>query len=199
MLNEHYPNPPIPLDHKDPYTLLIAVLLSAQSTDKRVNIVTKELFEKADSPEKMILLPLSQIENSIRSCGLFRNKAKAILALSHHLIEKFDGKVPSNMQDLESLPGVGHKTASVVLSCAFAIPAFPVDTHIHRAAKRWGLSDGLHVEKTERDLKNLFPKHLWSKVHLQIIFYCRQFCPAKAHIIEACEICSKCNGTNKYK
>jgi endonuclease-3 len=199
MLQRHYPNPSIPLDHKDPYTLLIAVLLSAQCTDIIVNIVTKELFKKADSPEKMILLPLLQIENCIKSCGLFRKKAKAILALSHLLIDKFNGKVPKTMEDLESLPGVGHKTASVVLIQAFDTPAFPVDTHIHRAAKRWGLSDGSSVEKTERDLKQIFPENLWSKLHLQIIYYCREFCSAKNHSIENCEICKECNGTNKYK
>ncbi len=199
MLDRHYPNPPIPLDHKDPYTLLIAVLLSAQCTDKRVNIVTKELFSKADSPEKMILIPLHEIETCIKSCGLFRHKAKAILDLSRLLIEKFDGKVPDRMKDLESLPGVGHKTASVVLIGAFNIPAFPVDTHIHRAAKRWGLSDGSSVGKTERDLKNIFPENSWSKLHLQIIYYCREFCSAKNHILKNCEICTECNGTNNYK
>ncbi len=199
ILEKYYPAPAIPLDHKDPYTLLIAVLLSAQCTDKQVNIVTKDLFFKADSPEKMILLSLPEIETCIKSCGLFRLKAKAIFALSHLLIEKFKAKVPNTMKDLESLPGVGHKTASVVLIQAFNIAAFPVDTHIHRAAKRWGLSDGSSVEKTEKDLKNLFPEKLWSKLHLQIIYYCREFCSAKNHVIANCKLCKECNSTNNYK
>lgn len=189
ILEKLFPHPDIPLSHKDPYTLLIAVLLSAQCTDARVNLVTPFLFARADTPEKMIAVPIHEIEELIRSCGFYRNKAKAISSLSKILVEKFNGKVPSNLEDLESLPGVGHKTASVVLIQAFNTPAFPVDTHIHRCSHRWGLSNGKSVEKTEADLKKLFPKNLWNKIHLQIIYYARTYCPARGHKVENCPIC----------
>ena len=188
-LDEIYPTTPIPLDHKDPYTLLIAVLLSAQCTDKRVNIITPDLFAKADSPKKMALVPIPEIEALIKTCGLYRNKAKAISKLSQILVEKFDGQVPDNFKDLESLPGVGHKTASVVMSQAFGVPAFPVDTHIHRLATRWKLSSGKNVVQTEKDLKRLFPEETWNKLHLQIIYFGREYCPARGHVVEDCPIC----------
>lgn len=191
ILDTLFPNPPIPLHYTNNYTLLIAVLLSAQCTDERVNKVTKHLFAKASTPEEMILIPVEEIENIIKPCGLYKNKAKAISSLSHILIEKFQGKVPSSLEDLESLPGVGHKTASVVLAQGFSIPAFPVDTHIHRCAKRWGLSNGKNVEQTEKDLKKLFPKKTWILLHLQIIYYARAYCPAKGHNLETCPICQK--------
>jgi endonuclease III len=196
MLDEHFPNPPIPLDHEDPYTLLIAVLLSAQCTDKRVNIVTKELFIAAKSPQEMIKLSVEEIEVFIKTCGLFRSKAKAILELSHILIDKFSGIVPNDINALETLPGVGHKTASVVMTQCFNTPAFPVDTHIHRCAMRWGLSSGKNVVQTEKDMKDLFPKNLWGKIHLQIIYYARSYCPAKKHNENECTICNYCNSTN---
>lgn len=189
ILDLYYPNPKIPLIHSNPFTLLIAVLLSAQCTDERVNTVTPLLFAKADTPEKMILLPLAEIEQIIHPCGLYRNKAKAILGLSKKIITCFKGQVPTNLTDLESLPGVGHKTASVVMVQAFSTPAFPVDTHIHRCANRWGLSKGKTVEDIERDLKILFAKETWGKVHLQIIYYARTYCPARGHTIENCPIC----------
>ncbi|MCH9617786.1 MAG: Endonuclease III [Chlamydiia bacterium] len=195
-LEKLFPDPLPPLNHSNPFTLLVAVLLSASCTDKRVNIVTKTLFSKADTPEKMIQLSIVEIEEIIRSCGLFRNKAKAIFDLSHILIDKYKGKVPPTLKDLESLPGVGHKTASVVLIQAFSIPAFPVDTHIHRLAKRWGLSSGKNVTETERDLKALFPREIWAKLHLQMIYYARAFCPAIKHSEEKCSICINCNSTN---
>jgi endonuclease-3 len=188
ILNETFPHPEIPLAHKDPYTLLIAVLLSAQCTDARVNLVTPKL---PDTPHKMIQLTPSQIEAIIRPCGLFRAKAKAIYQLSHDLIEHHKGHVPKTFAALEELPGVGHKTASVVMSQAFHKPAFPVDTHIHRCAHRWGLSSGKSVEQTERDLKKHFPKSSWNKVHLQIIYFARKYCPARGHHKEKCPICSK--------
>ena len=192
-LEEFYPEVPIPLEHKDPYTLLIAVLLSAQCTDKRVNQITPKLFAKADNPRDMAALSVSEIEDIIRPCGLAPRKAKAIHELSRILLEKYDGKVPEDWKALESLPGVGHKTASVVMSQAFGHPAFPVDTHIHRLAARWGLSDGKNVKKTEEDLKKLFPEDLWNKLHLQIIYYGREKCPARGHKVEECPICSELN------
>ena len=190
ILNHYYPNPPIPLQHKDPYTLLIAVLLSAQCTDMRVNSITPLLFALADSPEKMINQSIESIEKIIRPCGLAPTKSKAIWNLSKQLVKKFGGLVPDTFEDLETLPGVGHKTASVVITQAFNTPAFPVDTHIHRLAKRWGLSSGKSVEKTEKDLKALFPKKIWGKVHLQMIFFGREFCPARGHNEKMCPICS---------
>jgi len=189
ILDREFPHPEIPLHFKDPYTLLIAVLLSAQCTDARVNLVTPKLFALADTPQKMICLTIAQIEEIIRSCGLFRAKAKAIWNLSKDLIEDHKGSVPKSFDALEALPGVGHKTASVVMSQAFHEPAFPVDTHIHRCAKRWGLSSGKSVVETERDLKQCFPKASWNKVHLQIIYFARKYCPARGHQVESCSIC----------
>ena len=180
-----YPKTPIPLDHKDPYTLLIAVLLSAQCTDERVNKITPKLFKIADTPNKMIKLSISDIEDIIRPCGLSPMKSKGIYGLSKMIIEKHNGKVPNNFKDLEEFPAVGHKTASVVMSQAFGIPAFPVDTHIHRLAQRWGLSNGKNVIQTEKDLKRLFPKKSWNKLHLQIIYYGREFSPARGWNIDA--------------
>jgi endonuclease-3 len=190
-LEELYPETPIPLDHKDAYTLLIAVLLSAQCTDVRVNQVTPFLFVKADNPFKMIELSVDEIREIIRPCGLSPRKSKAIHELSQILIEKYGGKVPQTFEELEALPGVGHKTASVVMSQAFGFPAFPVDTHIHRLMERWGLSNGKSVEQTEKDAKRLFPENLWNKLHLQIIYYGRQYCPARGHKVDNCMICSK--------
>ena len=191
ILDELYPTTPIPLDFKDPYTLLIAVLLSAQCTDVRVNQVTPQLFAKADTPYNMVLLEVSEIRDIIRPCGLSPRKSQAIFDLSHILINKYDGEVPQSFEALEALPGVGHKTASVVMSQAFGFAAFPVDTHIHRLAYRWGLSDGKNVERTERDLKALFPEETWNKLHLQIIFFGRQYCPARGHDARKCPICRK--------
>lgn len=191
ILQDKYPNPPIPLDHKDEYTLLVAVLLSAQCTDKRVNLITPSLFAKADNPFDMVKLSVDQIREIIKPCGLSPRKSKAIWELSEIIIRKHGGKTPSNFEDLEELPGVGHKTASVVMAQAFGVPAFPVDTHIHRLMYRWGLTNGKNVEQTERDAKRLFPKKDWNDLHLQIIFYGREFCPARGHDIEECPICSK--------
>jgi endonuclease-3 len=179
-----YPNVPIPLDHKDSYTLLIAVLLSAQCTDKRVNKITPLLFENADNPFDMVKLSILEIENIIRPCGLSPMKSKGIYGLSKIIIEKHNGLVPNTFEDLECLPSVGHKTASVVMSQAFGLPAFPVDTHIHRLMYRWGLSSGKNVVITEKDAKRLFPKKLWNKLHLQIIFYGREYSPARGWSIE---------------
>ncbi len=189
VLDTLFPNPQIPLTHQDPYTLLIAVLLSAQCTDARVNQVTPHLFAKAHTPEQMMALSIPEIAAIIRSCGLSNNKAKAIWNLSKIIQEKHKGKVPSSFAALEKLPGVGHKTASVVMSQAFHKPAFPVDTHIHRCAKRWNLSSGKNVEQTEKDLKKLFPKKTWNKIHLQIIYFARKYCPALKHHKEKCPIC----------
>ena len=178
-LEELYPKTPIPLDHKDPYTLLIAVLLSAQSTDKGVNKITPILFAKADNPYDMVKLTVEEIREIIKPAGLSPMKSKGIYGLSKILIEKHDGKVPQNYPDLEELPAVGHKTASVVMSQAFGIPAFPVDTHIHRLMYRWNLTNGKNVVQTEKDAKRLFPEETWNKLHLQIIFYGREYCPAR--------------------
>ncbi|MEZ5026386.1 MAG: endonuclease III [Chitinophagales bacterium] len=190
-LDKLYPNPPIPLDHKDAYTLLIAVLLSAQCTDVRVNQVTPDLFKLADNPYSMSKVPVEKIKEIIRPCGLSPRKSSAISELSKILVEKYDGKVPNTFEDLETLPGVGHKTASVVMSQAFGFPAFPVDTHIHRLAYRWKLSSGKSVEQTEKDLKKFFPEDIWNKLHLQIIYYGREFCMARTHNANNCVICSK--------
>ena len=178
-LEDLYPKVEVPLNHKDPYTLLIAVLLSAQSTDAGVNKITPKLFAKADNPYDMIKMSIDEIRKIIRPVGLSPMKSKGIYGLSKILIEKHDGKVPKNLKDLEELPAVGHKTASVVISQAFGIPAFPVDTHIHRLMFRWGLSTGKSVKKTEEDAKRIFPKNLWNKLHIQIIYYGREFCPAR--------------------
>ena len=189
-LNTLFPNPEIPLLHTDSYSLLIAVLLSAQCTDLRVNQVTPKLLSIASSPKEMINLSKTQIEDIIRPCGLGKTKASAIWELSKILLEQFNETVPQNIEELEKLPGVGHKTASVVMAQAFNEPAFPIDTHIHRCAKRWKLSKGTNVKQTEEDLKKVFPKDSWIKLHLQIIYFARKFCPAKAHIIKKCPICS---------
>jgi endonuclease-3 len=191
ILDELYPTTPIPLDHSDPYTLLVAVLLSAQCTDIRVNQVTPALFELADNPFDMAQQDVDDIKAIIRPCGLSPRKSKAISDLSQILIDKYDGVVPQSFEGLEELPGVGHKTASVVMSQAFGVPAFPVDTHIHRLAHRWMLSKAKNVDQTERDLKKLFPRESWNKLHLQIIFFGREYCPARGHIPEDCPICSK--------
>ncbi|KFD39974.1 endonuclease III [Schleiferia thermophila str. Yellowstone] len=183
-LEKLYPDTPVPLNHKDPYTLLIAVLLSAQCTDERVNKITPILFAKADNPYQMVKLGLEEIARIIRPCGLTPMKSKGIYELSRILIEKYDGQVPCDMDALEALPGVGHKTASVVMSQAFGVPAFPVDTHIHRMMYRWGLSDGSSVQKTEKDAKALFPKSKWNTLHLQIIYYGREYSPARAWNLE---------------
>lgn len=185
-----YPEVPIPLDHKDAYTLLVAVLLSAQCTDERVNKITPLLFAAADNPADMMKLEVEQIKEIIKPCGLSPAKSKAIHGLSQIIMEKHKGKVPSTFEELEALPGVGHKTASVVMSQAFGYPAFPVDTHIHRLATRWGLTSGKNVEQTERDLKKAIPEKLWNKAHLQIIFFGRQYCPARGHDESKCPICS---------
>lgn len=199
ILENLYPQTPVPLDHQDPYTLLIAVLLSAQCTDERVNKVTPFLFEKADNPSAMIELDVDTIRQIIRPCGLSPRKSKAIWNLSNILLEKYNGEVPQSFEALEELPGVGHKTASVVMSQAFGVPAFPVDTHIHRLAYRWTLSTGKNVVKTEKDLKKLFPRELWNKLHLQIIFFGREYCPARGHDPIACPICSKFGRKSLFK
>lgn len=191
ILENNYQEVPIPLDHKDPYTLLIAVLLSAQCTDERVNKVTPHLFALADNPFDMSQQSIADIAAIIRPCGLSPRKSSAIYELSHILIDKYNGEVPQSFEALEELPGVGHKTASVVMSQAFGVPAFPVDTHIHRLAYRWCLSTGKNVEKTEKDLKALFPRESWNRLHLQIIFFGREYCPARGHKAELCPICSK--------
>ncbi len=190
ILDEIYPDAPIPLHHRDPFTLLVAVLLSAQTTDARVNLVTPALFARANTPERMAKLSVAEIHELIRTCGLAPAKAKAIAGLSKILVEEHDGRVPRTFDELEALPGVGHKTASVVMAQAFGIPAFPVDTHIHRLAERWGLSDGSSVERTERDLKSIFPESAWIRLHLQIILFGREHCPALRHDFAACPICS---------
>lgn len=189
VLDEYFPNPSIPLQHTDPYTLLIAVILSAQCTDDRVNQITPKLFAKASTPQKMVTLKIEEIEEIIRPCGLGPSKSKAIWNLSKILIENYEGEVPQTFEELEELPGVGHKTASVVMVQAFNTPAFPVDTHIHRCAERWGLSDGKNVEKTERDLKKIFPKKCWAKLHLQIIYFARKYCTARSHDPKTCPLC----------
>ena len=179
QLEKLYPETPVPLDHKDPYTLLIAVLLSAQCTDERVNKITPTLFEKADNPFDMVKLDVEQIKSIIRPCGLSPRKSQAIYTLSGMLINQYDGQVPADLNALEELPGVGHKTASVVMSQAFGVPSFPVDTHIHRLMYRWGFSNGKNVVQTEKDARRLFPENLWNKLHLQIIFYGREYSPAR--------------------
>jgi len=190
-LEHYYPETPVPLDHKDPYTLLIAVLLSAQCTDKRVNLITPLLFAAADNPFDMVKLSVEEIKAIIKPCGLSPMKSKGIRGLSEILIEEYEGEVPASFEALESLPAVGHKTASVVMAQAFGVPAFPVDTHIHRLAYRWGLTTGKNVKQTEKDLKRLFPKEIWNKLHLQIIFFGREYCPARSHDKAACPICKE--------
>lgn len=188
-LERLYPETPVPLDHTDAYTLLIAVLLSAQCTDERVNKITPALFERARTPQEMVTVSIDEIREFIKPCGLSPFKSKAIHGLSVILLEQHGGEVPQSFEELEALPGVGHKTASVVMSQAFGVPAFPVDTHIHRLAQRWKLTNGKNVEQTEKDLKRLFPKETWNKLHLQIIFFGREYCPARGHKIEDCLIC----------
>ncbi len=188
-LNSLYPDPPIPLDHKDPYTLLVAVLLSAQCTDERVNKITPLLFSEADNPFDMMNLSVEEIREIIKPCGLSPMKSKGIFGLSKILVEEYDGVVPADIAALEKMPGVGHKTASVVMCQAFGEPAFPVDTHIHRLAWRWKLSTGKSVAQTEKDLKRIYPRDIWNKLHLQIIYFGREYCPARGHDPYACPIC----------
>lgn len=190
ILDELHPETPVPLDHADPFTLLVAVVLSAQCTDARVNQVTPALFALASTPQVMSRLPVERIRELIRPCGLSPQKARALKGLSEILVREHGGSVPANLEALERLPGVGHKTASVVMSQAFGVAAFPVDTHIHRLAARWGLSPGTTVERTERDLKRAFPESAWNKLHLQIIFFGRSHCPALRHDMALCPICS---------
>ena len=192
ILNKIYPKTPIPLQHKNTFTLLLSVALSAQTTDVNVNNVTKNIYSKYYKPEHFVKLGRKKIERLIKRIGLFRNKAKSVFLLSKQLIKRHNGKVPKNFKDLENLHGVGHKTASVIMSQKFGIPAFPVDTHIHRLAQRWGLTNGQSVVKTEEDLKKIFPKDAWSKLHLQIIFYGREFCTARGCKGITCEICRTC-------
>lgn len=198
-LEEYYPETPVPLDHKDAYTLLVAVLLSAQCTDERVNQVTPKLFALADNPKDMAVQPVEKIQEIIRPCGLSPRKSKAISVLSQMIIEEHNGNVPNTFEDLEKLPGVGHKTASVVMAQAFGVPAFPVDTHIHRLAQRWGLTNGKNVEQTEKDCKKLFPEEKWNKLHLQIIFYGREYCKARACFGLECPICTAVYPNRKSK
>ena len=190
ILDELFPETPIPLDHVDPYTLLVAVLLSAQSTDKKVNQITPDLFSRANTPQDMCKLKVAEIQEMIREIGLAPTKARNIHLMAQQLIDRHDGKVPADLEALEDLAGVGHKTASVVMVQAFGVPAFPVDTHIHRLASRWGLSKAKNVQQTEKDLKALFPEQEWHKRHLQIIFFGREYCPARHHDLKACPICS---------
>lgn len=190
MLEELYPETPVPLDHETPFQLLVAVLMSAQTTDLKVNQVTPELFKQGPTPVEMAALEVAHIQSMIREVGLAPTKAKNIKRLSELLLERHDGEIPSTFAELEDLPGVGHKTAGVVLAQAFGIPAFPIDTHIHRLAARWGLSTGRNVEQTEKDLKAVFPKNAWNDLHLQIIFFGREYCPARYHDLSQCPICS---------
>lgn len=199
ILEREFPAVPVPLDHKDPYTLLIAVLLSAQCTDERVNKITPLLFAKADNPYDMVKMSVEEIKEIIRPCGLSPMKSKGIYGLSQMIIEKHGGEVPQSFEDLEAMPAVGHKTASVVMSQAFGIPAFPVDTHIHRLAYRWKLSTGKNVDKTEKDLKAAFPIESWNRVHLQIIFFGRKYCPARGHDPLACPICKDFGRASLFK
>ncbi|MDC0467973.1 endonuclease III [Bacteroidia bacterium] len=199
ILESEFAEVPIPLDHKDPYTLLIAVLLSAQCTDERVNKITPLLFSKADNPYDMVKMTIEEIKSIIRPCGLSPMKSKGIFGLSKILIEEYEGQVPQDMDALEKLPAVGHKTASVVMSQAFGVPAFPIDTHIHRLAYRWKLSTGKNVKQTEKDLKSCFPIESWNKVHLQIIFFGRKYCPARGHNPRTCPICKTYGRTSLFK
>ncbi len=185
MLEEYYPETPVPLDHENPFQLLVAVLMSAQTTDLKVNEVTPALFAKGPNAKEMAELPVEVILEDIRQVGLAPTKAKNIKRMAELLIERHDGEVPASFEELEALPGVGHKTAGVVMAQSFGVPAFPIDTHIHRLAARWGLSNGKNVEKTEKDLKAIFPKELWNKLHLQIIFFGREYCPARNHDLQS--------------
>ena len=199
ILNKTYPKVPIPLNYKNTFTLLVSVLLSAQCTDVNVNNVTKEIYPKYNHPKHFVKLGRKKIEKLIKRIGIFRVKAKSIYYLSKTLMEKYNGKVPNNYSDLEELPGVGHKTASVVMSQGFGLPAFPVDTHIHRLAQRWGLTNGKNVIQTEKDLKNIFPKKNWNKLHLQIIWYGREYCKARDCFGISCKICKSCYPNRKKK
>ncbi len=199
ILNKTYPKVPIPLNYKNTFTLLVSVLLSAQCTDVNVNNVTKEIYPKYNHPKHFVKLGRKKIERLIKRIGIFRVKAKSIYYLSKTLMEKYNGKVPNNYSDLEELPGVGHKTASVVMSQGFGLPAFPVDTHIHRLAQRWGLTNGKNVIQTEKDLKNIFPKKNWNKLHLQIIWYGREYCKARDCFGISCKICKSCYPNRKKK
>jgi endonuclease-3 len=199
ILESEFAEVPIPLDHKDPYTLLIAVLLSAQCTDERVNKITPLLFSKADNPYDMVKMTIEEIKSIIRPCGLSPMKSNGIYGLSKILIEEYEGQVPQDMEALEKLPAVGHKTASVVMSQAFGVPAFPIDTHIHRLAYRWKLSTGKNVKQTEKDLKSCFPIESWNKVHLQIIFFGRKYCPARGHNPRTCPICKTYGRASLFK
>ena len=199
ILDSLYPETPIPLEHQDPYTLLVAVILSAQCTDVRVNQITPILFAKADNPYDMVKLDVKEIEDIIRPCGLGPAKSRNIHAMSQILVDKYQGEVPKEHSALNALPGVGRKTANVVVSQAFGTPAFPVDTHIHRLAYRWGLSTGKNVNQTEKDLCRLFPRDTWNKLHLQIIYFGREYCPARGHDPKVCPICSKYGRKNLFK
>jgi len=198
VLNKIYPTTPIPLNHINKFTLLTSVLLSAQCTDLNVNNVTKNIYPKYNKPEHFVKLGKKRIEKLIKSIGLFRVKAKSVYLMSKQLLEKHEGKVPKSFEELEKLPGVGHKTASVVMSQGFGIPAFAVDTHIHRLAQRWGLTNGKNVIQTEKDLKRLFPEKIWSKLHLQIIYYGREYCKARGCYGLTCKICTTCYPNRKY-
>ena len=197
ILNKIYPKTPVPLKHKNIFTLLVSVLLSAQCTDVNVNNVTKDIYPKYNKPEHFVKLGRKKIEKLIQRIGLFRNKAKSVYLLSKQLIQKHNSKVPKSFEDLENLHGVGHKTASVIMSQKFGIPAFPVDTHIHRLAQRWGLTNGKNVIQTEKDLKRLFPKKYWNKLHLQIIWYGREYCKARDCFGITCKICKSCYPNRK--
>lgn len=199
ILDRLFPETPVPLHHQDPFSLLVAVVLSAQCTDERVNKITPILFNRASNVDEMARTPVADIQEIIRPCGLAPAKSKAISELSKIILEKHHGEVPGNYEDLEALPGVGHKTASVVMSQAFGYPAFPVDTHIHRLAYRWGLSNGKNVVQTERDLKKAFPESIWNKLHLQIIYFGRKYCPARGHNPRECPICSKYGRKNLFE
>jgi len=197
ILNQIYPKTSIPLKHKNLFTLLISVALSAQTTDVNVNKVTKNIYPKYNKPEDFVKLGRKKIEKMIKSTGFFKRKAKSVYLISKQLVERYGGKVPNNFEDLEKLHGVGHKTASVVMSQGFGVPAFPVDTHIHRLAQRWGLTNGKNVIQTEKDLKRLFPKKIWNKIHLQIIYYGREYCTAKSCYGLTCKICTTCYPSRK--
>ncbi len=198
-LERLYPDVSVPLDHRDPYTHMIAVLLSAQCTDARVNVVAPRLFARARTPARMVELEVAEIEAIIRPCGLAPSKSKAIRGLSQILLDEHQGQVPASLEELEKLPGIGHKSAQVVMAQDFGVPSFPVDTHIHRLAFRWGLSTGKSVERTEKDLKRLFPRERWNKLHLQIIYFGREHCPARSHDFSTCPLCSKVGRKSLFK
>lgn len=198
-LERLYPDVSVPLDHRDPYTHMIAVLLSAQCTDARVNVIAPQLFARARTPTRMVELEVAEIEAIIRPCGLAPRKSRAIRDLSQILLDRHQGKVPASLEELEKLPGIGHKSAQVVMAQDFGVPSFPVDTHIHRLAFRWGLSTGRSVERTEKDLKRLFPRERWNKLHLQIIYFGREHCPARGHDFSTCPLCGKVGRRSLFK